>query len=308
MDFDLNLYDLSPKSNIWNLELLKYNGPLFHYTTHKNYKKIIHPMYAPKEHALLRFSRIDYMTKNDDKEQKSIQDVVKKSAKKMLENGDISIDFANSVINYQPQNTGSYMFFCDSSSLSEHSDLPSGIMDYGKTVYYVACFSKSPRNEHIKKSFRAKKCIKFSEDFLRYAYDQKSSESSGNGFSVVPALYMPFYGLNRCGLGANYYIREVVYDKHQKQKFIKSYLKEIYQNHTDLKSKKWLFDIQDMYSLFEAFFKRSKYKREAEVRFVIRLPSDMPDSLSQMLSKYHIQYGQRALYIPIDTFFLSTEA
>lgn len=90
MDFDPNLYDLSPKSNILELEPLNYKGPLYHYAGTETCEKIFHPQRALKGCIVLRFARIETMIWNDKKERRHIQDTMHEILESLVSKGVIS--------------------------------------------------------------------------------------------------------------------------------------------------------------------------------------------------------------------------
>lgn len=108
MDLDPNLYDFSLKNSIWELELLKYEGPLYHYTGTETCKKIFHPQRALKDCICLRFARIETMAWNDKKERGHIQNTIHKISEHLVSKGAISKDFANVLLDYQPNDKGIY--------------------------------------------------------------------------------------------------------------------------------------------------------------------------------------------------------
>lgn len=251
MGLDPNLYDFSLKNSIWELEPLKYEGPLYHYTGTETCKKIFHPQRALKDCICLRFARIETMLWNDEKERRHIQDTIHEISECLVSNGAISKDFANILLNYQPNDKGIYRIALD--KVDEHCGNKIKI-GYGLVDYYVACFSTNPYNSHIITEMLVKHP---SVDRIDFSSRFVSPESVGD--STIRRMSYPFSALNNCML--EYDIKQVVYDDAQKYELLENEVARLGDKFDGLaKNRKnsIRYDIQSLYALYEAFLRKTK--------------------------------------------------
>lgn len=88
------------------LDCLNYSDSLYHYTSEESYQYIVQPKDWFDDCISLQFTRIDCMTKNDQKERKHIEDTVEQSIQILLKQHKIDREFADAVINYKTNHTG----------------------------------------------------------------------------------------------------------------------------------------------------------------------------------------------------------
>lgn len=280
------------------LEELNYYGPLYHYTDSDAYALICNPHDMPSDCISLQFTRIDYMTKNDENERKHIKDTVKNALHSLLNQHKIRLKFVDVVTNYIPNQSG----------LSIQNINSAFEISADKVDYYVACFSTNPNNEYIKKHFKAQKRISFLPEFS-YTFcseTQKSLPGVRKSFISFPALSLsPYPQLQEAKLF--YDLKRVSYNNSEKNDIIQHELLQIYRDFKDLTDLQ--YRLQAMYSTYDAFFKskqvgNEEYYKEEEVRFVIRLPEKTSQSLYSS-GKIKFDTPQKEhLYLPIDKAFL----
>lgn len=316
-DIDVSDYDFSGTS-IYELNELTYIGELYHYTHKDGCDGIFNPktsdgkrILLPPNHIALRFTRTADNGRNDDKERRHINDTVKRVAEKLQhepKDSDryISADFAEIVQNYQNLDTGYYTVISEkiNKELRNHQIK----WGYGAVNYYIACFSTNPNNEYIMESFKCPIRLSFRHSFS--APNEKKKGYLGGIPCEVIGLYKrlsPFSNLNSAFL--TYYIGKVLYDDAEKCKLIEKYLLSIYKHYTEKQSIE--DQLQDMYYLYDAFFKNSygAYWKEEEVRFVIKLSSEVSqDALKQygFVFDSEIRNGRKYdyVYLPVDKEFL----
>lgn len=260
----INLNDDNP----WDLKELEYNGELFHYTNEEGQNGIFYhndcPNY-PEGCISLRFKRIDCMTKNDSNERKHIDNAVKKIAMQLLDKKKITREFQERLHEYIPSNKGFFMLALDKIDDQFYGSPHRRLLDFGPMDYFVACFSINPNNKYIVREFKTPIRIAFNADF---------SQMYNNPFSIYP---YPQQSLRKCSFPT--YMRRVEYidtfidGDYIKSDFIENKILDIFTHYQETKEEKAIeWDLEDMYSLCDAFVKDSKYKQEEEVRFVIRFP------------------------------------
>lgn len=269
--------------NLYDLKELEYIGELYHYTYLEACRGIFcHqdcPNY-PEDCISLRFKRIDCMIKNDPDERKHINKAVTKIAQKLSKYGKISDDFSKILCDYKPTNKGIYRLAQDKLDYQFYKPQHRLLLDFGPVDYYVACFSTNPNNEHIIKEFKTPVRITFNAGFSRVCanpFQVLPQVSNGVRFVNFSSYTYPLQCIQKCF--PNTYLRRVEYvdtsadvDK-IKSNLIENKLLDIfdrYQKKTTVE--KIQEEIEDMYSLYEAFIKDIKYESEEEVRFVIQLP------------------------------------
>lgn len=280
-------YDFT-NNNIWDLNELKYCGKLYHYTNMIGATGIFGHTDSPNlpnDCISLRFTRIDCMKKNDSEEREHINKAIKKIAKKLFLCNKIDYEFMQMFLNYTPTYKGYYTLATDEIDCEFYKPQNRWLMDFGPLDYYVACFSIEPNNEHIINEFHSPICITFNADFSQKCTEPSSIvvNKSRSWNRVIDTGYgsYPINSIRICN--CNIYLRRVEYvDVHTCIDKIQSNLLEermidIYKNYKEnckLNLETILNDIEDMYSLCDAFVKDIKYKAEKEVRFVIRLPQE----------------------------------
>ena len=269
--------------NPWDLKELKYEGELYHYTYVDACRGIFcHtdcPNY-PSNSISLRFKRIDQMAqKNDPNERKHINHAIKKLARQLFKHGKISEDFLKIICDYEPTGRGLYRLALDKKDTQFCEPIVQ--TEFGPVDYYVACFSTNPNNEHIVKEFKTSVRITFNSEFSRRCTDPFSRASfqvgsSGRVFDCSNSIY-PLDSIRKCLLDT--YLRQVEYvdtsadENDIKSELIEQKLLNIFEQHQNkLRTETVQEEIEDMYSLCDAFIKDISYKLEEEVRFVIRLP------------------------------------
>jgi len=274
------------KNKIWDLNELKYSDKLYHYTDVKGANGIfghVDSPNLPQNCVSLRFMRIDCMKKNDTKEREHIDCAIKKIAQKLLKYNIINNDFAQIVADYKPTYKGYYTFATDEIDFEFHQPQNQWRIDFGPVDYYVACFSVKPNNEHIIKEFKSSVCITFNTEFLQrytdpFAFCFKKTGTWASVVDVSRNLY-PLKSIHECY--CNTFLRFVEYVDTSacvykiRSTLLENRLTNIYKNYiknNEKDLKKVQNDIEDMYSLCDAFVKDIKYEPEKEVRFVIRLP------------------------------------
>lgn len=285
-------YDFT-KNNIWDLNELKYCGKLYHYTNMVGATGIFGHADSPNlpnDCISLRFTRIDCMKKNDPEEREHINKAVKKIAKKLFLCNKIDNEFKQMILNYTPTYKGYHTLATDEIDHDFYKPQNRWLMDFGPLDYYVACFSVEPNNEHIINEFKSSVCITFNTDFSQRCTEPSSivvnKSSSWNRVIDAGVGPYPINIIRTCNCSV--YLRRVEYiNVHTCIYKIQSDLLEeriidIYKNYINIKQnygencklnlETILNDIEDMYSLCDAFVKDIKYKEEKEVRLVIRLP------------------------------------
>lgn len=282
------------------LDCLNYSDSLYHYTSEESYQYIVQPKDWFDDCISLQFTRIDCMTKNDQKERKHIEDTVEQSIQIFLKQHKIDREFADAVINYKTNHTG----------LSIQKVKDTFYIDIDKVNYYVACFSTNSDNQYIRTHFHAPKCISFLPIFSQTfcPNPQNDFPSFGNSFMSFPTISFPPYPQLHTKWRLFYNLKRVVYDDTKKIEIITQDLLEIYQRSdpkdiSDLKHR-----LQAMYSTYDAFFKakqigNEEYFKEEEVRFVIEIPNKISDNL-QSQGKIKFDTNKEHLYLPIDKRFL----
>ena len=268
--------------NPWNFvaDELKYEGKLYHYTDKKGCDGIFDPhntcgekIELPKNCVALRLTKISSMTKNDDNERRHICDTVKEAANKLLETKLISEEFADMVNGFGSTDKRNYAIKLAKKDPELGNELKLG---FGKVDYYVACFSTNRDNESIMRSFHAPIRLSFNIAFS----NPYQGSVCNNGFNFVQSSYYPriepYSVLKECDLMSMF--GSVKYDKVSKSSIIQRKLRSIYDKYQDPNTKGSIEDtvyrIEEMFSLYDAFFKSEKHSYEEEVRLVICIPQD----------------------------------
>lgn len=281
------------------LHELMYQGELYHYTNDKGAKNILNPELTfpkpkykfPEGCLSLQFKRIDFMTRNDNKERKHIRDMVL-SLLSEYHNIGLDGDFVKKVLEYNPTEETFYSTITDKKDPIFNREIIK--WDYAPCDYYVACFSTNPYNKHIIKEFKADYIFSLKECF--------AAECNSRGrFS----RFYPFLALNDVNL--NYDLKKVAYTSQQLSDIILNELLHMQQTYTDMERLKQ--NLQDLYAKYDAFVKEQKYLPEEEVRFVVTIPQGYD---TKTLNKHNIFFkgyqqpddnGQ--MFLPIDkTIFL----
>ena len=100
-------------------------------------------------------------------------------------------------------------------------------------------------------------------------------------------------------------MKRVLYNDQEKQKLIKKRLIEISNDTNNFPS-----NLEQMYYLFDGFFKAKKFEKEEEVRLLVKFPK--LDSNIKELEKNHVVFAddndnnipKKYLYVPINSIFL----
>lgn len=301
--------------NPYDLEELKYSGELYHYTYTDACRGIFcHkdcPNY-PEDCISLRFKRIDCMIKNDPDERTHITKAVIKIAKKLSKYGKISNDFSKIICDYKPTNKGFYRLAQDKLDYQFYRPQNRLMIDFGPVDYYVACFSTNPYNEHIVKEFKTPIRITFNANFSRMC---------ANPFQELPRVcagvrlvnfsndLYPLQCIRRCF--PNTYLRRVEYIDTSagvdeiKSDLIESKLIDIFErSQNKITIEKIHEEIEDLYSLCDAFIKDIRYEPEEEVRFVIQLPEKeyflkKYEKFPQLLTDNHFVFDEERTYLQL---------
>ena len=288
-------------SNPWYLNEFAYDGPLYHYTNEAGYKGITDPSKNFDDNIMLRLTRIDCCLANDLQERKHIQETVKAVAEQLKDEDRITADFYEAVISYQPTNAGCSMCITDTWNQETRNNVVS--MTYGKVDYYIGCFSTDPDNEHIIKEFGCSRRIKFNRFFSMVDNGEKLKQFMVNGFSL-PNYYTacpPYTALHSSFL--DYYMKKVLYQASEKESLIRKALLEISQSSSDFQ-----LDLEQMYYLYDGFFKADSFEKEKEVRLLVKVPRTA--HTVEKLAVNHIYFADgddtpnKYLYLPISNRFL----
>lgn len=286
--------------NPWYLNELAYDGQLYHYTDEAGYRGIIDPNKNFDDNITLRLTRIDCLSK-DPQERQHIQETVKAVAERLKDEGSITADFYEAVISYPSTNTGFSMCITDTWNQETRNNVVS--MSYGKVDYYIGCFSTDPNNEHIIKEFSSTRNIKFNRYFSLVDNSQKLQQFKINSFSL-PNYYTacpPYTALHSSFL--EYYMKKVLYQAHEKEELIRKALLEISNSPSDFQ-----LELEQMYYLYDGFFKAKKFEEEKEVRLLVKVPQ--MDQAVKQLEENHIRFEdgenepKKYLYLPISFKFL----
>lgn len=301
--------------NRWDLKELEYNGELYHYTKVAASRGIFcHkdcPDY-PENCISLRFTRIDCMTKNDPDERMHIDKAVKKIAQKLSRHGKICDGFLKIICDYKPTSKGFYWLAQDKIDNQFYKPQHRVLSDFGPVDYYVACFSTNPNNEHIVEEFKTSVCIAFNPQFSLICTDLFSHVPAKVGLGFIPDLgsdTYPVESIRKCFLHT--YLRRVEYidtsaDVNEiKSDLIEKRLLDIFECYKEepTAGKIWE-DVEDMYSLCDAFIKDIRYQPEEEVRFVIRLPQreyflKKYGQFPQLLADSHFVFDKDRTYLQL---------
>lgn len=285
------------------LENLKYVGPLYHYTTEEVREKMFSCIGVSNdklpydEHCIaLRFTNIRDMTSNDSTERRKVSPVVKRVVDELLRKNEVTEDFAECIINFQPNDIGDIITMTDEIYDSSFDGCGGGfkneILDLnpGKIDYYVACFSKNPENNYLREWIKSRNPQ--TKGVVRIAFDDSLCdpgllEHKEYKWHMNVGRYLkhnlpPFCCVEGCFLSL--WVREVAYDDNLKDEMIEKYLLSVYNDFwqggdkdkedelkDDLKLK-----LENMYFLFDAFFKdyrneEQDYFKEDEVRIVVKM-------------------------------------
>ncbi len=308
-------YDFT-NNNIWDLNELKYCGKLYHYTNDIGCTGIFCPKTSngniiplPENCISLRFTKISAMDRNDKNERNHICDTVKEVIQRLLNEPKesekyITQEFADIVLGFKPNGIGWYIGISDVINKElGNNQISAG---YDKIDYYVACFSTNPDNKYIERRFKYPIRLSFERSFVN------PDEKKACMFNM-PGYYKQLFPY--CNISDSFlipYFRKVLYDDTKKNKLIEKRLLEIYNTHSEKKDIE--NQLEDMYSLYDAFFKRyadseNDYWREEEVRLVFRIaPKNKNSTLRQngFVFDKEIRNGKEVeyLYIPISKEFL----
>lgn len=314
--------------NPWDLKELEYKGgSLYHYTGVSASRGIFCYKDCPNfpaDSISLRFTRIDCMAqRNDPNERKHIDKAVKKIAQKLFKRKRISYDFLRIICDYEPTYKGFYRLALDEIDNQFYKPQHRLLLDFGPVDYYVACFSTDANNSHIVREFKSTVRITFNADFSRRCKNPFSLSSSqvdpaGRIFDFSRNTY-PLQSICECF--PDTYLRQVEYiDTSADIDTIKSELVEeklisIYKNYLDCSESNLGIvqeEIEDMYSLCDAFIKDIEFEPEKEVRFVIRLPQrkyflEKYGSFPKLLTENHFVFDADRTYLqlPISEGFLT---
>ena len=287
----------SRENNPWYLNKLSYNGNLYHYTDEMGYRGII----KPKDNIngiSLRLTRINCLTAKDNKEREHIQETVKAVVQQLKNEGRITYDFYKKVSEYQPTYQGYATIITENNGIS---------IPYGKVDYYIGCFSTNPNNEYIKQEFSSTRKIKFNRYFSVIDNPTKLHQFN-TGFFSAPNYFDRFYpyvSLKSCFL--DYYMKKVLYQNHEKENLIREDLLEISQLSNNFQRA-----IEQMYYLYDGFFKSDLFEKEEEVRLLVKVPQT--DHIIQQLEKNCIRFAdgdnepKKYLYLPISFEFLEKDS
>jgi len=243
------------------------------------------------------------MTRNDSKERKHIRDNLIKAAQNLESTKKISADFTKRIYEYEP--TGEGVSRIITNKLDDEFHLPIIKINNGKLEYYVACFSTNSMNLHIMREFCAPYRIAFKPEFSMP--DVTKNIALNSVLQVQIRNYYnelrPFSILKKCFL--DYSIRRVVYEDDEKTPLLEEMLIDAYENYNTEDPQNTESDLQTIYSLYEAFFKSINYKKEEEVRFVIRLPQGFD---AELLKREGIDFDNTKdhLYLPVDRNFVDS--
>lgn len=281
------------------LHELMYQGELYHYTNGKGDKNILNPQLTfpkpkykfPEGCLSLQFKRIDFMTRNDNKERKHIRDMVL-SLLSEYQNIGLDKDFVKKVLEYNPTEETFYSTITDKKDPIFNREIIK--WDFAPCNYYVACFSTNPYNEHIIKTFKSDCVFSFKECFTAEC-------NSSGGLSQ----FYPFLALNEVKL--SYDLKKVAYTSQQLSGIILNELLHMQQTYTDTQMLKR--NLQSLYAKYDAFIKDQEHLPEEEVRFVVSIPQGYD---TKALNKHNIffkdfqqPHDDGVMFLPIDkTIFL----
>lgn len=245
---------------------LKYIGTLYHYTDDNGYNGILNPAKEfnfPDDCISLMFNRIDIMTRNDSKERKHIRDYINELCSESSSSTGITKPFADIVLNYDSTAEALYTISGQTNGISKIK------MDFGKCNCYVACFSASQNNQHIIDTFKSKYAFEFNSGFSR----------------ADDIRFYPFLSLNLDNAGLAYDVRRVVYSHKEISSLLLEELLYIQSHYFDKKDIE--MQLQNIYALYDVFFKSEEYALEDEVRFVVYVPTEID---YKKLSQYKIVF------------------
>lgn len=287
---------------------------MYHYTNEAGYNGIYNFYDAPKDCIMLRFTRIDQSVRNDSKERKHIIDTVIKCINMLLNQNKISADFAKHVKEFVPKEEG--INTASTNSLDERFHNYPVRISWGKTDYYMACFSINPNNTYIIKKYDATRCISFNSTFTGNIVNRQLGMIHVN---FVPNLreLNPFYALMEAGL--YFEIKKIIYKSSQQFEIINRELLSLYSIHKNLDKKEKLEnDLANMYAEYDGFIKPERiddeeYHKEEEVRFLIRFPRDQNYN-KEILEMNHTVFENytpdgrpRSFLLPINKMFLEND-
>lgn len=273
-------------NSVWNLDDISYRGRLCHYTGESSYKKILKPAITnfPSNCVSMQLTRIDSFDK-DKKERQHIRSSVESALQKLVAEQRISNDLAKTIFNQPQDNIG----YCSIIEDKKSSELKNSIayLYYGEIDYYVACFCQNLDSAYMREHFGDKQ-IFFNSGF-------------SYGEEYIYRRSYPFKILHDCLL--DYHIKKVLYKDSEKNAVIEDVLLDIADryNHLDIKDD-IKFDIQMMYSFFDAFFKDIDQENEEEVRLVILLPRQILPQIVEANINFDVRRNH--LYLPISKDFL----
>ena len=289
------------ENNSWYLNELSYNGKLYHYTNDIGYNGIFDKKHDFDDNIILRLTRIDCL--EDRQERKHIQETVKNVAKQLRDEKLILEGFYNKVINYRPTNCG--FTTCVTDTYDRETNNNTIGINYGKTDYYIACFSTNSNNQYIINEMKCTKRINFTSSFSKISNPQRTEKNESGFLNFIFNFdnYEPCKSFQSCSL--EYYMKRVLYNDQEKEKLIKKRLIEISNDTNNFPS-----NLEQMYYLFDGFFKAKKFEKEEEVRLLVKFPK--LDSNIKELEKNHVVFAddndnnipKKYLYVPINSIFL----
>lgn len=280
------------------LEKLKYVGPLYHYTTEEVRERMFSCIGVSNDKLpydedciALRFTNIRDMTSNDPTERRKVSPVAKRVIDELLRKNEVSEDFAECVINFQPNDVGSIITITDeiydSSSDGSGRGFRNEILEInpGKIDYYVACFSKNPENTYLQEWIQSRNSE--TTGVVRISFDSSLCDSGllecrknkwGMNIKGYKRIAQPSRAVEESFLSL--WVREVAYDDNLKDEMVERYLMSVYNDFwhggDEDKENDLMLKLEDMYFLFDAFFKdyrneEQEYFKEEEVRIVVKI-------------------------------------
>ena len=299
----MEIYMSNEKNNIWYLNELSYKGKLYHYTDNKGYKGIFGE--NSDDNITLRFTRIDCL--KDKQERRNIRETVKNIAKQLKNENLISEEFYSKLYNYEPTNCGLTTSITDTYNQETRNNTIS--IKYGKVDYYIACFSTNSNNRYIINEMNCTKRINFDSSFSNISNPQRIEERKLGFLNSIFNYddFDPCKSFQSCFL--DYYMRRVLYNDQEKEKLIKKCLIEISNDKSNFPS-----NLEQMYYLFDGFFKCKNFEKEEEVRLLVKVSKK--DTDIKEFKKNNILFAddednnipKKYLYIPIDSVFLENDS
>lgn len=281
-----------------------YNGDLYHYRGENGYNGILNlpaKFNYPPNCICLQFRRIDCVSTNDSDERKHISCAIKSIANKLHDEGKIDKLTVDSINEFNPSNKSVYTIITDKQSEDFNNNVVK--CDFKVCDYYIACFSTDPKNGHIMQEFKANHVFVFGNGF---SYGDSSDVGSWDNSAfkarfTISAFY-PFKALRESFL--NFQIRRVLYNEEEMRSLLEPEIMEIQEliNKTGKDDVKIEEKIEDIYALYDAFFKEPRYAEEREVRFAIKVPHKFNKKILEANYFRFVDWKEEneKMYLPVD--------